>query len=166
MFKNLSRLKNAANLVANNSFHSSIFFGSQVTTTDLRKPFKNVLDSPDLKVLTKNLEQLVLNKPEYREISEKILDCHSDRNKYLFPSDKRQLKRKLNIKLAWIILCLQRLTFACDNDFLSDEVKLNLIKSTLVRRIQNKSLADIENELEILEILNLEESEEDEVIAS
>ncbi len=167
MYKNLGRLINSAYIVPFKSFHSPAFFGPQVTTTDLTKSFKNVLNSPDLRELTKNLENLVVNKPEFKQISDKILDNHSDKKKYLFPSDEKHLKRKLNIKLGWIVLSLRRLTSACDNNFLSDEVKLNLIRSTLANQINNKSLEQAENEqeiLQILEILGMEETDEEEVL--
>lgn len=150
MLRNINRLTFAAeacklNLTKSQSLNTSSQYPSNLTT----QPIKNVLNSPELKKLRSDLNASIVGKPLYNEISKKILGLNDTRRPFV---DKR-LEAKLNYKLALLVLCFRRLTSACENDFIDDTAKLELIKEIVLNELKGKNTEEIQNEFDFLDIL-------------
>lgn len=145
MLKNLSRLT----LVSKNQFMTPI------TRSISDKLFKNVLNSPDLINLRNNLESMIQNKPEYIQITDDIYKSRFKTEKSKFITEEVNLRKKLNFKLACIILSFKRLTSAFENDFLDDYTKIDLVKEIIFNDLKNKSPEDTEEQLDLLDLLGL-----------
>jgi len=119
----------------------------------------NVLESTEIKKLSKNLELLITSKPEYKSLSDKILQ--SKLQTCLFEKDKKNLQRKLNFKLAWIVLAIKRMISAFECNYLDDTAKLDLIKEIVINELKRNE-KDLDSKLDVLDLLGFDSNEADE----
>lgn len=142
---------------SSHQFQSNRFY----TSSNKESPCNTVLDSVDLKSLSKNLDLLITTKPEYQSLSNKIFQSKIHR-KCLLEKDKSNLKRKLNFKLALIVLSFKRLTSAFECDFLDDTAKLELVKEIVINELKRNEEQDLDEKLDVLDLLGFDTTEADE----
>lgn len=169
MFKNFIRLnslgKNGLGLSHKTStkpfLQDTICFKSDKTNDN--QTFKNDLKSPRHETYKKQMETIISLNPEYKKISNRILATAAVSKNTAIPVHGKELQSKLDFKLAMIVACFKRLTQACENNFIDDKTKLDLIKEILANELRNKNIEEIENEFDFLELLGFEVNEEDEM---
>jgi hypothetical protein len=148
MLRNISRLTFSSDLIKLNLVKAQPIHNSSQSTSNLTAQ-PSVLNSPDLRELKASLEHSIVDRPLYNQIAKKILHLGISQKPFV---DKR-LEAKLNYKLALLVICFRRLTKACENDFLDDKAKLELIKEVVLNELKDKNTEEIQNEFEFLDLL-------------
>lgn len=163
MFRNLNRLVGFSRSgLSLKKSESIIIKYNQICFKSDYQSFNNVRNTSELKNYRKNLEAIILLKPEYRNISNNILRT-ATKQATLDSNNERDLEKKLNFKLGLIVVCFKRLTEACEKNYLDNQAKLGLIKEILTNELSNKNIEEVENEFDFLELLGFDVNENDEI---
>ena len=120
----------------------------------------SVLDHPKLREFRRDIESVLGENKYFEKILHKILQSkllhEATTNKNVNTSDK--LKKKLRFKLARIIICLRKLTNACDKNFMNDSYQYKYVTDAfLPQSVDIEKLCDAENDA----IDDEEEAEDD-----